>query len=72
MSIEEGLIKKPRKINHAEALWIWPTPDCLHGNDCRDSRPLCVRHASRLNQRPIAEIEMMWTTTGYGDLPTLT
>ena len=66
MNIDEGLIKKPMKIDHNRSLL--DTATCQTYTEIMVSdkgAPYALGTRLRLNHGLIAEIEMMWTTTGY-------
>ena len=66
MSIDEGLIKKPMKIDHQRTLL--DTSTCQTFTEVIDAdkaNPYALGTRLRVNHGLIAEIEMMWTTTGY-------
>jgi hypothetical protein len=66
VSIDEGLIKKPMKIDHQFSLL--DTETCQTYTEVIDAdkaNPYVLGTRLRVNHGLIAEIEMMWTTTGY-------
>ena len=66
MSIDEGLIKKPMKIDHDRSLLDTSTCQTYTEIIVADKgAPYALGTRLRVNHGLIAEIEMMWTTTGY-------
>jgi len=66
MNIDEGLIKKPMKIDHQRSLL--DTATCQTFTEVivtNKAEPYVVGTRLRVNHGLIAEIEMLWTTTGY-------
>jgi hypothetical protein len=66
MNIDEGLIKKAMKIDHSRSLL--DTATCQTYTEVMVSdkgAPYALGTRLRVNHGLIAEIEMMWTTTGY-------
>lgn len=66
MSIDEGLIKKPMKIDRKQSLLDTSTCQTFTEMIVTDkAAPYAFGTRLRINHGLIAEIEMMWTTTGY-------
>jgi hypothetical protein len=66
MSIDEGMIKKPMKIDHQRSLLDTSTCQTFTEVIVSDkAAPYALGTRLRVNHGLIAEIEMMWTTTGY-------
>jgi hypothetical protein len=66
MSIDEGLIKKAMKIDHSRSLLDTSTCQTYTEMMVTDKgAPYAFGTRMRINHGLIAEIEMMWTTTGY-------
>ena len=66
MNIDEGLIKKPMKIDHNRSLLDTSTCQTYTEIIVADKgAPYALGTRMRINHGLIAEIEMMWTTTGY-------
>lgn len=66
MNIDEGLIKKPMKIDHQRSLLDTSTCQTFTEMIVADkANPYAFGTRLRVNHGLIAEIEMMWTTTGY-------
>jgi hypothetical protein len=66
MNIDEGLIKKPMKIDHQRSLLDTGTCQTFTELIVADkASPYALGTRLRVNHGLIAEIEMMWTTTGY-------
>jgi hypothetical protein len=66
MNIDEGLIKKPMKIDHHRSLLDTSTCQTFTEVIVSDkANPYALGTRLRVNHGLIAEIEMMWTTTGY-------
>jgi hypothetical protein len=66
MSISEGLIKKAMKIDHQRTLLDTSTCQTFTEVIVSDKAgPYALGTRLRVNHGLIAEIEMMWTTTGY-------
>jgi hypothetical protein len=66
MSIDDGLIKKPMKIDHKRTLVDTSTCQTFTEVIVSDkANPYALGTRLRVNHGLIAEIEMMWTTTGY-------
>jgi hypothetical protein len=66
VNIEEGLIKKPMKIDHQRSLLDPATCQTFTEMIVSDkASPYAFGTRLRVNHGLIAEIEMMWTTTGY-------
>jgi hypothetical protein len=66
MDINEGLIKKPMKIDHNRSLLDTSTCQTYTEIIVSDkAAPYALGTRLRVNHGLIAEIEMMWTTTGY-------
>jgi hypothetical protein len=66
MNIDEGLIKKPMKIDHNRSLLDTSTCQTYTEIIVSDkSAPYALGTRMRINHGLIAEIEMIWTTTGY-------
>jgi len=66
MNIDEGLIKKPMKIDHQRSLLDTSTCQTYTEIIVSDKgAPYALGTRLRVNHGLIAEIEMMWTTTGY-------
>lgn len=66
LSIDEGLIKKPMKIDHQRSLLDTATCQTFTEMMVTDkANPYAFGTRLRVNHGLIAEIEMMWTTTGY-------
>jgi len=66
MNIDEGLIKKPMKIDHQRSLLDTSTCQTYTEIIVSDkAAPYALGTRLRVNHGLIAEIEMMWTTTGY-------
>ncbi len=66
VNIDEGVIKKPMKIDHQRSLL--DTATCQTYTEVLVSdpaAPYALGTRLRVNHGLIAEIEMMWTTTGY-------
>jgi hypothetical protein len=66
MNIDEGLIKKAMKIDHSRTLL--DTSTCQTYTEVMvvdKGAPYALGTRLRVNHALIAEIEMMWTTTGY-------
>jgi hypothetical protein len=66
MNIDEGLIKTPMKIDHHRSLLDTSTCQTFTEVIVSDkANPYALGTRLRVNHGLIAEIEMMWTTTGY-------
>jgi hypothetical protein len=66
MNIDEGLIKTPMKIDHHRSLLDTATCQTFTEVIVSDkASPYALGTRLRVNHGLIAEIEMMWTTTGY-------
>src|SRR5580704_8284326 len=66
MNINEGLIKTPMKIDHQRSLLDTSTCQTFTEVIVSDkAAPYALGTRLRVNHGLIAEIEMMWTTTGY-------
>jgi hypothetical protein len=66
MNIDEGLIKKAMKIDHHRSLLDTSTCQTFTEVIVSDNaNPYALGTRLRVNHGLIAEIEMMWTTTGY-------
>ena len=66
MNIDEGLIKKAMKIDHHRSLLDTSTCQTFTEVIVSDkASPYALGTRLRVNHGLIAEIEMMWTTTGY-------
>src|SRR5580704_17013379 len=66
VNINEGLIKKPMKIDHQRSLLDTATCQTFTEVIVADKAgPYVLGTRLRVNHGLIAEIEMMWTTTGY-------
>ncbi len=66
MNINEGLIKKPMKIDHQRSLLDTATCQTFTEVIVADKAgPYVLGTRLRVNHGLIAEIEMLWTTTGY-------
>lgn len=66
MSIDDGLIKKAMKIDHQRTLVDTSTCQTFTEVIVADkTSPYALGTRLRVNHGLIAEIEMMWTTTGY-------
>ena len=66
VSINEGLIKKAMKIDHQRSLLDTATCQTFTEMIVADkAAPYAFGTRLRVNHGLIAEIEMMWTTTGY-------
>jgi len=66
MNINEGLIKMPMKIDHSRSLLDTSTCQTFTEVIVSDkANPYALGTRLRVNHGLIAEIEMMWTTTGY-------
>jgi hypothetical protein len=66
MNINEGLIKTPMKIDHQRTLLDTSTCQTFTEVIVSDkANPYALGTRLRVNHGLIAEIEMMWTTTGY-------
>ena len=66
MNIDEGLIKKAMKIDHKRSLLDTATCQTFTEMIVSDkANPYAFGTRLRVNHGLIAEIEMMWTTTGY-------
>jgi hypothetical protein len=66
MAINEGLIKKAMKVDHARHLLDTSTCQTFTEVIVTDkAAPYVVGTRLRVNHGLIAEIEMLWTTTGY-------
>jgi len=66
MNIDEGLIKKVMKIDHQRSLLDTSTCQTFTEAIVSDkASPYALGTRLRVNHGLIAEIEMMWTTTGY-------
>jgi hypothetical protein len=66
MNIDEGLLKKPMKIDHNRSLLDTSTCQTYTEIIVSDkAAPYALGTRLRVNHGLIAEIEMMWTTTGY-------
>jgi len=66
MAINDGLIKKPMKIDHQ--MTLLDTATCQTYTQVMVSNPAepyALGTRMRINHGLIAEIEMVWTTTGY-------
>jgi len=66
MAIADGLIKKPMKIDHNRSLL--DTSSCQTFTEVvvtDKANPYALGTRMRINHGLIAEIEMVWTTTGY-------
>ena len=66
MNIDEGLIRKPMKIDHNRSLLDTSTCQTFTEVIVSDkANPYALGTRLRVNHGLIAEIEMLWTTTGY-------
>jgi hypothetical protein len=66
MNIDEGLIRKAMKIDHNRSLLDTSTCQTFTEVIVSDkANPYALGTRLRVNHGLIAEIEMMWTTTGY-------
>ncbi len=66
MSTDESLIRKPMKIDHQRSLLDTSTCQTFTEVIVSDkASPYALGTRLRVNHGLIAEIEMMWTTTGY-------
>ncbi len=66
VNIDEGLIKKPMKMDHQRSLLDTSTCQTFTEMIVADkANPYAFGTRLRVNHGLIAEIEMMWTTTGY-------
>lgn len=66
MNINEGLINKPMKIDHDRSLLDTSTCQTFTEVIVSDkANPYVLGTRVRVNHALIAEIEMLWTTTGY-------
>ena len=66
MNIEEGVIKKAMKIDHQRSLMDTATCQTYTEVMVADkAAPYALGTRLRVNHGLIAEIEMLWTTTGY-------
>jgi hypothetical protein len=66
MNINEGLVKTPMKIDHQRSLLDTSTCQTFTEVIVSDkANPYALGTRLRVNHGLIAEIEMMWTTTGY-------
>lgn len=66
MNIDEGLIKKPMKIDHQRSLLDTATCQTYTEVIVSDkANPYVLGTRLRVNHGLIAEIETLWTTTGY-------
>jgi len=66
MNIDEGLLNKPMKIDHNRSLLDTSTCQTYTEIIVSDkAAPYALGTRLRVNHGLIAEIEMMWTTTGY-------
>ena len=66
MNIDEGLIKKPMKIDHHRSLLDTATCQTYTEIIVTDkAAPYALGTRLRVNHGLIAEIEILWTTTGY-------
>jgi hypothetical protein len=66
MNIEDGLIKKALKIDHARSLLDTATCQTFTEVIVTDkAEPYALGTRLRVNHGLIAEIEILWTTTGY-------
>ena len=66
MNIDEGLIKKPMKIDHHRSLLDTSTCQTFTEVIVSDkANPYVLGTRLRVNHGLIAEIEILWTTTGY-------
>jgi hypothetical protein len=66
MNIDEGVIKKPMKIDHSRSLLDTATCQTYTEVIVSDKdAPYALGTRLRVNHGMIAEIEMVWTTTGY-------
>jgi hypothetical protein len=66
VNIDEGLIKKAMKIDHSRSLLDTSTCQTFTEVIVSDkANPYALGTRLRVNHGLIAEIEMMWTTTGY-------
>ena len=66
MNIDEGLIKKAMKIDHSRSLLDTSTCQTFTEVIVSDkANPYVLGTRLRVNHGLIAEIEMLWTTTGY-------
>jgi hypothetical protein len=66
VSIDEGVIKKPMKIDHQRSLLDTATCQTFTEVIVTDkANPYVLGTRMRVNHGLIAEIEMLWTTTGY-------
>src|SRR5580698_11651143 len=66
MNINEGLIKTAMKIDHSRSLLDTSTCQTFTEVIVSDkANPYALGTRLRVNHGLIAEIEMMWTTTGY-------
>lgn len=66
VNIAEGVIKKPMKIDHQRSLI--DTATCQTYTEviaATQSEPYVLGTRMRINHGLVAEIEMLWTTTGY-------
>jgi hypothetical protein len=66
MNIDEGLLKKPMKMDHNRSLLDTSTCQTYTEIIVSDkAAPYALGTRLRINHGLIAEIEMLWTTTGY-------
>ncbi len=66
LNVNEGLIKTPMKIDHQRSLLDTSTCQTFTELIVADkANPYALGTRLRVNHGLIAEIEMMWTTTGY-------
>ena len=66
MNISDGLIMKPMKVDHQRSLLDTATCQTFTEMIVSDkANPYALGTRLRVNHGLIAEIEMMWTTTGY-------
>jgi hypothetical protein len=66
MNISDGLIMKPMKVDHQRSLLDTATCQTFTEVIVSDkANPYALGTRLRVNHGLIAEIEMMWTTTGY-------
>ncbi len=66
LNVNEGLIKTPMKIDHQRSLLDTSTCQTFTEVIVSDkANPYALGTRLRVNHGLIAEIEMMWTTTGY-------
>jgi len=66
VNLDEGIVKKPMKIDHSRSLLDTATCQTFTEVIINDkAAPYVLGTRMRINHGLIAEIEMLWTTTGY-------